>query len=141
MYRIIFLSLIIIAIASLSSCLRLDRHGSKNSPPAHAPAVGRRAQDAVFHNYLFYPSLSIYYNPLDRVYFYLSNNVWVSAPVLPGHFSRDLGASVKIKVDGKKPYLKFKEHKKKYPPGLKKKKNKSNGSQGYGMGRGMGNGR
>ena len=140
MYKKILISIFVVAVTlSLSACNRINRHGLNDSPPSHAPAVGRRA-----HNYVFFPSLSVYYNPLDHVYFYLSNNVWISGPRLPKHFSLDLNKGVKIKIEGKKPYLKFKEHKKKYPPGLKNKsKNKKSGkdNRGYGMGRGMSNGR
>jgi hypothetical protein len=93
----------------------------KGGPPAHAPAHGFRAK----HHYRYYPSCYVYFDVSRKCYFYLSGDRWKVSASLPVHMRVQLGNYVSIEMDTDRPYTKFKEHKKKYPPGqLKKKKKK-----------------
>ena len=93
----------------------------KGGPSAHAPAHGYRAK----HHYRYYPSCYIYFDISRKCYFYLSGDSWKVSASLPVHMRVQLGNYVSIEMDTDRPYTKFKEHKKKYPPGqLKKKKKK-----------------
>jgi hypothetical protein len=93
----------------------------KGGPPAHAPAHGYRAK----HHYRYYPSCYVYFDVSRKCYFYLSGDSWKVSASLPVHMRVQLGNYVSIEMDTDRPYTKFKEHKKKYPPGqLKKKKKK-----------------
>jgi hypothetical protein len=92
----------------------------KGGPPAHAPAHGYRAK----HHYRYYPSCYVYFDISRKFYFYLSGDSWKVSASLPSHMRVQLGEYVSIEMDTDKPYTKFKDHKKKYPPGQLKKKKK-----------------
>ena len=90
-----------------------------SGPPAYAKAHGYRAR----HTYRFYPEAAVYFDTASKSYFYLRGNEWRVAVTLPQTLRVKLGDCVTIEMDTDKPYTKFKEHKRKYPPGqLKKKK-------------------
>ena len=86
-------------------------------PPAHAPARGLRAKQA----YQYYPSANVYFDPVKKVYFYLSGGVWKFGLSLPLSLKVKLGDHVSLELDTDKPYLFNAEHKRKYPPGQLKK--------------------
>ena len=92
----------------------------RGGPPAHAPAHGYRAK----HHYRYYPSCYVYFDISRKCYFYLSGDSWKVSASLPSHMRVQLGEYVSIEMDTDKPYTKFKDHKKKYPPGQLKKKKK-----------------
>jgi len=93
----------------------------KGGPPAHAPAHGYRAK----HLYRYYPSCYVYFDVSRKCYFYLAGNGWRVSASLPVHMRAQLGDYVSIEMDTDRPYTRFQEHKKKYPPRqLKKKKKK-----------------
>jgi hypothetical protein len=92
----------------------------KNGPPQHAPAHGYRAK----HRYHYYPNAYVYFDLSRKIYFYLEGNIWRMSVSLPNSLSVNLGAHVAIEMDSDKPYDHFDSHKKKYPPGQMKKKNK-----------------
>jgi hypothetical protein len=58
------------------------------------------------------------------VYFYLEGDHWRMSVFLPSQLRVQLGAYVTIEMDSDKPYTRFEEHKRKYPPGQLKKKKK-----------------
>ena len=89
------------------------RHG----PPAHAPAYGYRAK----HAYWYYPDSYVYFDTARRVYFYLEDNNWRVSVSLPRYFQVNLGDHVAIEMDSDRPYSRFDDHRKKFPPGHKKK--------------------
>ncbi|MBW2647421.1 MAG: hypothetical protein JRE23_14855 [Deltaproteobacteria bacterium] len=89
-------------------------------PPPHAPAHGHRAK----YTYRYYPSASVYFDSSSKVYFWLQGDNWTMSASLPQHIRLTLGNCVTIDMDTDKPYTRFKEHKRKYPPGQLKKKNK-----------------
>ena len=92
----------------------------KGGPPPHAPAHGYRAK----YNYRYYPSCYVYFDVSRKCYFYLDGDGWKVSASLPVSVRAQLGGCVNIEMDTDKPYTKFKEHKKKYPPGQLKKKKK-----------------
>ena len=94
---------------------------SKGGPPPHAPAHGYRAK----HNYRYYPSACVYFDLSRKVYFHLVKGTWQMSVSLPQALQLRLGNYVTIGMDTDKPYTKFKNHKRKYPPGQLKKKNKN----------------
>jgi hypothetical protein len=97
----------------------------KGGPPPHAPAHGYRAK----HSYHYYPSCFVYFDVSRKCYFYLAEDGWKVSASLPVHMRVQLGDYVSIEMDTDRPYTKFKEHQKKYPPGqLKNKKKKKNWS-------------
>lgn len=87
-------------------------------PPPHAKAHGYRAKYA----YRYYPSAQVYYDVDRRAYFYLEGNSWRISVSLPNALRVQLGDFVTLDMDSDKPYVKFKEHKKSYPPGHLKNK-------------------
>lgn len=90
-------------------------------PPPHAPAHGYRAKYA----YRYYPGACAYFDVSRKVYFYLEGDNWMMSVSLPRAIQLQLGDHVTIEMDTAKPYVRFEEHKRKYPPGqLKKKKKK-----------------
>ena len=93
---------------------------TKGGPPPHAPAHGYRAK----HRYHYYPSAEVYFDISRKCYFYLSGGSWKMSVSLPDSLKVKIGDHVTIEMDTDKPYKKFKEHKKKYPPGQLKKKKK-----------------
>jgi hypothetical protein len=93
---------------------------SKAGPPSHAPAHGNRAK----HQYRYYPSHAVYYDTARGLYFYLQSDNWQISASLPSKLKVSLGSYVDMELETTKPYVHYKEHVKKYPPGkMKKKKN------------------
>jgi hypothetical protein len=94
------------------------KKAAKGGPPAHAPAHGYRAK----HKYHYYPHAQVYFDISREVYFYIEGNAWRMSASLPGGLHVRLSDYVTIDMDSDKPYKHFKKHKKKYPPGHRKKK-------------------
>jgi len=92
----------------------------KGGPPPHAPAHGYRAK----YSYRYYPSCYVYFDLSRKCYFYLDGDNWKVSVSLPLHMRVQLGDYVSIEMDTDRPYTKFKDHKKKYPPGQLKKNKK-----------------
>ncbi len=92
-----------------------------NGPPPHAKAHGYHRK----YGYKYYPEAKVYYAPERMVYFYMDENGWQMSAKLPYHLKIKLGDSVTIEMGEEKPYVKYDDHRVKYPPGqLKKKKKK-----------------
>lgn len=94
-------------------------YAPRNGPPPHAPAHGYRAK----YTYRYYPAVQVYFDISRRVYFYLDEGHWVASASLPRSIRVRLGDYAEIDMESDRPYTKFKEHRKKYPPGQLKKKN------------------
>ena len=93
----------------------------KSGPSANAPAHVYSTK----HRYRYYPSCYVYFDVSRKCYFYLSRDGWKVSASLPVHMRAQLGDYVSIEMDTDRPYSKFQEHKKKYPPRqLKMKKKK-----------------
>lgn len=89
-------------------------------PPPHAPAHGYRAK----HVYYYYPDSYVYFDISRKAYFYLEGGIWRMSVSLPHNLHVRLDDHVVIEMNSPKPYTHFKSHKKKYPPGQVKKKEK-----------------
>jgi hypothetical protein len=92
----------------------------KGGPPAHAPAHGYRAK----HHYRYYPSCYVYFDISRKCYFYLDGDNWKVSVSLPVSLRAQLGEYVSIEMYTDRPYTKFEDHRKTYPPGQLKKKKK-----------------
>ena len=86
-------------------------HGH-NSPPAHAPAHGRRQQ----HRYHYYPNAEFYFDVGRNVYFYLDSRAnWTFSVNLPVRLRHHLHNNyVEIEMDEARPYRRHKHNKSKY---------------------------
>ena len=96
-----------------------------SGPPPHAPAHGYRAR----HHYYYYPDVRVYYDTGRGVYFYLRDGEWTMSVDLPNRLSVSLGSRVSLQMEADRPYVKHREHRRKYP-----------GKKGKGRGRGRGRG-
>jgi len=92
----------------------------KGGPPPHAPAHGYRAK----YTYRYYPDAYAYFDVERNAYFYLAGDRWRMSVALPVELRVRLGEYITVEVDSDKPYTQFAEHKRKYPPGQMKKKEK-----------------
>ncbi|RZB38151.1 MAG: hypothetical protein SRB2_00497 [Desulfobacteraceae bacterium Eth-SRB2] len=59
-----------------------------------------------------------------ELYFYLEGANWRISASLPHAVQLGLGGYVGIEMDEDKPYINYEEHKRKYPPGQFKKRDK-----------------
>jgi hypothetical protein len=87
-------------------------------PPPWAPAHGHRAK----HQYRYYPSERVYFDPQQRVYFYLSGGNWQMSVSLPSTIRITVNDFVSLDMDSDRPYEHHNEVIKRYPPGQLKKK-------------------
>lgn len=90
------------------------------TPPPWAPAHGYRAK----HQYLYYPSAQVYFEPARGVYFYFSGGRWSVSASLPNSIHIDRGAAVTLDMDTDKPYKYHSDVVNHYPPGQGKKHDK-----------------
>lgn len=92
----------------------------KSGPPPHARAYGHRGK----HHYHYYPDAYIYFDTGRQVYFYLENGSWAMSVSLPTHLHINLDSRVSIEMDVDRPYVRYEEHRKKYPGKKHKRKQK-----------------
>lgn len=128
MKKISFMSVILVFL--LSGCHQFgggvrvsnEQHQVQTLPPAHAPAYGRRAQ----YRYYYYPDARFYFDIGRNLYFYLdSRGNWSVSARFPAHLQQYRHSHyVEIEMDSDKPYQRYNDHRRKYPPGQLKKKHK-----------------
>ncbi|MFH1090111.1 MAG: hypothetical protein V1742_00930 [Pseudomonadota bacterium] len=94
--------------------------GKGKGPPPQAPAHGYRAKQL----YYYYPNANVYFEPVRKVYFFLSGGAWQISATLPVHLKVNLADMINLELDTDKPCIYNSEHKAKYPPGQLKKKDK-----------------
>ena len=71
-------------------------------PPPWAPAHGWRAK----HQYVYYPSAEVYYEPASRMWFWLGGDGWQAGINLPIALQGYVGVGgVNIALDIDRPYL------------------------------------
>ena len=71
-------------------------------PPPWAPAHGWRAK----HQYVYYPSAEVYYEPASRMWFWLGGDGWQAGISLPIALQGYVGVGgVNIALDVDRPYL------------------------------------
>lgn len=76
------------------------------------------------HHYRYFPASQVYYDTTKNIYFYQTNNIWLSATLLPRRIHIDLHNFVAIELDSPKPYVNHRKMVKRYPPGLQKEKHR-----------------
>ena len=128
---------VIVAVSLLTGCF-VAAHGphghagvstapppkAKAGPPSHAKAYGHRAK----YHYHYYPDSYIYFDINRSLYFYLENGSWAMAATLPSRLHVSLGDRVSLEMDIDRPYVKYDDHRAKYPG--KKHKNEKHKSKG-----------
>ena len=77
--------------------------------------------NATPHEYYYYPSSYVYYDPVARVYFYIgASGTWIHGKVLPRSIVIRDDERVMVKLVGKKPYRFWHKHYKQHPPKKRK---------------------
>ena len=71
---------------------------------------------AVFH-YDYYPDPEVYFDTIRHLYFYRDDGKWTMSVALPSIYQKNLGTSVRLKIDSSRPYERHREHREVYPPG------------------------
>jgi hypothetical protein len=104
---------------------------STGSPPAHAPAHGVRSK-----TYQYYPSANVYFEPVQGMYFYLSEGEWKAGVSLPEGPKVQLGDHVSLELGTDRPYELNADHIIKYKPGKGGSSGKNKKSFGKGKGKG-----
>lgn len=66
------------------------------------------------YDYYFYPSSGVYFHFTTGLYWYLDGGVWISSTILPPHIHITARERVHIRVESKKPWVKYKEHDRSY---------------------------
>ena len=94
-----------------------------HGPPPHAPAHGWRAK----HIYHYYPDVYVYFDVERKLYFYMKRGAWRVGTRLPADVDIGLRQFVVVSLDTAEPYVHFREHKSKYPPGQLKKQGGGHG--------------
>lgn len=126
MGRYLVTVILLISLLPLSGCLLAVRGGGyQQGPPAHAPAYGHRAK----HHYRYHPNAEAYFDVDRSVWFYLNRGSWTMAVELPSALRLRLGNSVALELEGEQPYRDHARHRKQYPPGQLKKKDKKHGKK------------
>jgi len=86
-------------------------------PPAHAPAHGYRAK----HSYRYYPNAKVYFDVDKKLYFYLHQGNWLSAPKLPALPGFDPQDFVPLELATDSPFKLFEQHVQQFSAGKSKK--------------------
>jgi hypothetical protein len=103
-------------------------------PPPWAPANGYRAKQ---HRYVYYPEREIYYEPEQRMWFWLDGGNWRVGASLPGAYVSYATGGVNIELNTDRPYTEHAYVVEHYGKG---KGGKGNGGKGNGKGKGNGHG-
>ena len=103
---------VIAMAASLSACVYDPYyHGPAPAHPHYYPYYY-----PYYYDYYYYPSAQVYFQFSTGFYFYFLNNRWIKTRVLPPHIHLYPRERVTIRLDTDKPYLKHRDHVKKYRP-------------------------
>lgn len=100
---------LLLAVASLAAVIGLNGCGVGTTH--YFPDYGPRGYD-----YLYYPSVGIYYDNLRGYYYYPSSGSWVQTTVLPTYLYSGLGTYVVLINPGPRPWYRYDEHRRYYPP-------------------------
>lgn len=123
--RIGVLTAVLVLLFATNGCrVVLPLH---SQPYAHAPRGGQYVPPharSLRHHYRYFPEVEVYFDITSNLYFYLSDHVWLSVPLLPSHIRIDLNNFVAMELDGSKPYIYHQDTRKRYPPGLRKNKHR-----------------
>jgi hypothetical protein len=124
MSKILVFGVFVLFLLSLGAC-NIKSLGVQIGEEPGPVVVAKSNSKGGPYSYRYYPSCYVYFDISRKFYFYLAGDGWMVSASLPASMRVQLGDHVSIEMDTDRPYTKFKEHKKKYPPGqLKKKKKK-----------------
>lgn len=119
--RLKFFVPVLLLLVAAQGCVvapAAPNHGYyRPGPPDHAPAHGYRQK----YRYNYYPEASVYFDLDRRLYFYMDGG-WRSAQRLPRDLRVRLQAPVSLELAMAEPYLRYDEHRHKYPAGRGKHK-------------------
>lgn len=93
-------------IVAFSACVYDPRYPGPRYHPYYYP---------FYYDYYYYPGVRVYFQFSTGYYFYFSRNRWVRTRVLPPHIHLRSADRVKIRIDSDKPYLRHREHARRYP--------------------------
>src|SRR5689334_9632139 len=91
----------LLAAAGLAG-LAIITPSARGDVAIHIDVGGPPAPRPVIYHYEYYPDAEVYYVPETRVYWYMSDGVWVSGPAVP--VGIELGARVRLDVDAREPW-------------------------------------
>lgn len=86
----------------------------------HIPTRSRREH----HNYQYYPGSQVYFDVDTNMYFYHSRNSWITSDSLPASIHLNQENWVHIRMGSSTPYSRHQHHKRKYPHGWVKSRQK-----------------
>ena len=69
-----------------------------------------------YYDYYYYPSVGVYYHFSSGQYYYRDRGVWVKGRALPPQIRIDAKDRVRVRIEDKKPSIKYNEHRHKYQP-------------------------
>ena len=118
----LFLVLVLVGGCETLGVILQPVPGKKPGPPAHAPAHGRRAKDAMTYHY--FPGSQVYFNPANKKYHWLAGDSWKSGATLPRNLSSALGEHLILSLTGDSPQAHHSRILKKHPPKKGSGKNK-----------------
>lgn len=101
------LALAALLLAGLSACVVVPADYETAPHYHHGPVV--------WYDYWYYPHVGIYFDVHRSLYFYYVDGRWVSTRILPRHYHGRLGDRIKLRLKDKRPYVRHREHVKKYP--------------------------
>lgn len=87
--------------------------------------------EVVLYHYWYYPAWGIYYDHDANVYFYQDGPVWRRVVTLPPRYG-ELGDHVVVESERDRPWVRYQNHRAKYPPGEWEKEMREDGDHGRG---------
>ena len=100
-------------VAGLTGCI-YDHHHSGHDHSGHVGFSYQPYYYPHYYDYYYYPSVHVYFSYSTGHYYYPHGKSWIRAKVLPQHIRLDSRERVVTRVEGDKPYLKNKQHIRKF---------------------------
>ena len=69
------------------------------------------------YHYDYFADKEVYFDTIRHLYFYRDNGDWTMSVALPSAYQKNLGTSVRLKLDTPRPYDLNRLHRKEYPSG------------------------
>jgi hypothetical protein len=73
-------------------------------PPPWAPAHGHRAKVVREYRYVYYPAAQVYYQPEQRVWFWMNGGSWQFGVNLPAQYQGYVSSGVPVMLNTSRPY-------------------------------------
>jgi hypothetical protein len=75
------------------------------NPPPWAPAHGYRAKEVREYRYVYYPAQQVYYEPEQRVWFWMNGGAWQFGVNLPVQYRAYVTSGVPVVLHSPRPYV------------------------------------